>query len=179
VFERDEIDLDVLAQLSEADLEKIGLPLGPRKKLLGAIATMARDPRPSAPAAARDEAQRRQLTVMFCDVVGWTTLSGAMDPEELREVMRAYQNLCAQAIRRYDGFLARFLGDGVLAFFGYPRAHEDDAERAVRAGRDIHWRAWSNLGSPVVSRCEFAWALLRAWWWRVIWSAIPPRRKTP
>ena len=141
VFERDEIDFDVLAQLGEADLEKIGLPLGPRKKLLGAIAAMAGDPGPSAPLAARDDAQRRQLTVMFCDVVGWTALSGAMDPEELREVMRAYQNLCAQAIHRYDGFLARFLGDGVMAFFGYPLAHEDDAERAVRAGRDILARA--------------------------------------
>ncbi len=147
VFERDEIDLDVLATLREADLETIGLPLGPRRKLLGAIAAMARDSGPRATTVARDEAQRRQLTVMFSDIVGWTTLSGTMDPEELREVMRAYQNLCAQAIRRYDGFLAQFLGDGVLAYFGYPRAHEDDAERAVRAGRDILARL-EQLGQP-------------------------------
>ena len=142
-FERNEIDFDILAELSDADLERVGLPLGPRKKLLRALAAAPPAPR----GAARDTAERRHLTVMFCDVVGWTALSGTMDPEDLREVMRAYQNLCARAIARYDGFLAQFLGDGILAFFGYPRAHEDDAERAVRTAREI-FSAAELLGRP-------------------------------
>jgi hypothetical protein len=83
------------------------------------------------------EAERRQLTVMFCDLVGSTALSARFDPEELREEIRAYQNTVSGVVARYDGFVAKFMGDGVLAYFGYPRAHEDDAERAVRAGLEI------------------------------------------
>jgi class 3 adenylate cyclase len=79
-------------------------------------------------------AERRHLTVMFCDMAGSTALSTRLDPEDLGEVIRGFQDACVQAIRRFDGFVARFMGDGVLAYFGYPRAHEDDAERAVRAG---------------------------------------------
>ena len=79
-------------------------------------------------------AERRHLTVMFCDMAGSTALSTRLDPEDLSEVIRGFQDACVQAIRRFDGFIARFMGDGVLAYFGYPRAHEDDAERAVRAG---------------------------------------------
>jgi class 3 adenylate cyclase len=82
-------------------------------------------------------AERRQLTVMFCDLVGSTALSSKLDPEEMREVIRAYQDACSGPVARYDGFIAKFMGDGVLAYFGFPRAHEDDAERAVRAGLDI------------------------------------------
>jgi class 3 adenylate cyclase len=74
---------------------------------------------------------------MFCDLVGSTALSGKLDPEEMREVIRAYQDACSGPVARYDGFIAKFMGDGILAYFGFPRAHEDDAERAVRAGLDI------------------------------------------
>ena len=91
---------------------------------------------PVAPAAAPD-AERRQLTVMFCDLVGSTALSTGMDPEDLRDVIASYQSRCSAAIRRYDGFVAKYMGDGILVYFGYPRAHEDEAERSVRAGLDI------------------------------------------
>ena len=87
--------------------------------------------------AAAPEAERRQLTVMFCDLVGSTALSTGMDPEDLRDVIASYQNRCSAAIRRYDGFVAKYMGDGILVYFGYPRAHEDEAERSVRAGLDI------------------------------------------
>jgi len=91
---------------------------------------------PVAPAAAPD-AERRQLTVMFCDLVGSTALSTGMDPEDLRDVIASYQRRCSAAIRHYDGFVAKYMGDGILVYFGYPRAHEDEAERSVRAGLDI------------------------------------------
>jgi len=94
---------------------------------------------PVAPAAvaAASEAERRQLTVMFCDLVGSTALSTGMDPEDLRDVIASYQNRCSAAIRHYDGFVAKYMGDGILVYFGYPRAHEDEAERSARAGLDI------------------------------------------
>ncbi len=92
---------------------------------------------PAAAAAPAPEAQRRQLTVMFCDLVGSTALSTGMDPEDLRDVIASFQNRCSAAIRRYDGFVAKYMGDGILVYFGYPRAHEDEAERSVRAGLDI------------------------------------------
>src|SRR5712692_2557629 len=88
------------------------------------------DPRPA-------EAERRQLTVMFCDLVGSTTLSTQLDPEELREVIQAYRETCATVIRHFEGYLAKYIGDGLLVYFGYPQAHEDDAQRAVRAGLGI------------------------------------------
>src|SRR5438093_12035760 len=106
-------------------------------------------PQPSAPSTQRpgarpqtldprrDAGERRQLTVMFCDMVGSTALSGQLDPEDLREVVRAYQETAAAVITRYDGNIAQYLGDGLLVYFGYPRAHEDDAQRAVRAGLEI------------------------------------------
>jgi hypothetical protein len=90
----------------------------------------------SAPAAA-PEAERRQLTVLFCDLVGSTALSTGMDPEDLRDVIASYQNRCSAAIRRYDGFVAKYMGDGILVYFGFPRAHEDEAERSVRAGLEV------------------------------------------
>src|SRR6266446_960389 len=86
---------------------------------------------------AAPEAERRQLTVMFCDLVDSTVLSGRLDPEDLREVVRAYQTTCAEVIQRFDGHIAQYLGDGLLVYFGYPQAHEDDAQRAVRAGLGI------------------------------------------
>jgi hypothetical protein len=87
--------------------------------------------------SSRPEAERRQLTVMFCDLVGSTALSERLDPEELREVVRAYQETCTEVIQRYEGHIAQHLGDGLLVYFGYPAAHEDDAQRAARAGLEI------------------------------------------
>ena len=141
LFAENRVDADVLPDLTDADLEKLGIPLGDRKRLLKAIAALspriAERTRAASPQAEAQAAQRRQLTVMFCDLVGSTALSGALDPEDYREVMQAYQETCAADVGRYDGHVAKYLGDGVLAYFGYPRAHEDDAERAVRAGLAI------------------------------------------
>jgi len=139
-FRDNAIELEVLPELSEADLEKIGVLLGHRKIMLKAIAELRPPaPQPLAQTApvVPDAAERRQLTVMFCDLVGSTALSVRFDPEELREEIRAYQNTVSGVVARYDGFVAKFMGDGVLAYFGYPRAHEDDAERAIRAGLEI------------------------------------------
>ncbi len=148
LFEANEIDREVLLELTDDDLAKLGLPLGPRKKLLKAIAALDQptepsptrslpEPAPPAMAAPRPDAERRQLTVMFVDLVGSTALSTQLDPEDMREVIRAYQNAVAGEIARFDGHVAKFMGDGVLAYFGYPKAHEDEAERAVRAGLAI------------------------------------------
>ncbi|MBV8506018.1 MAG: hypothetical protein JOZ11_09460, partial [Alphaproteobacteria bacterium] len=151
LFRASDIDADILPELTEIDLEKLGVSLGHRKRLLRAISGLASagpsggSPLPNPPLPGRDpgitgegrvgvEAERRQLTVMFCDLVGSTALSVRFDPEELREEIRAYQNAVSGVVARYDGFVAKYMGDGVLAYFGYPRAHEDDAERAVRAG---------------------------------------------
>src|SRR6516164_8157142 len=142
LFRASEIDADILPELTEVDLEKLGVPLGHRKRLLRAISGLTAAETSPAPAAStgakpQDTAERRQLTVMFCDLVGSTALSVRFDPEELREEIRAYQSAVSGVVARYDGFVAKFMGDGVLAYFGYPRAHEDDAERAVRAGLEI------------------------------------------
>src|SRR5262245_4276854 len=99
--------------------------------------------------SAAAEAERRQLTVLFCDLVGSTALSTQLDPEELREVMRAYQQTCAHSIRRFDGHLAKYLGDGLLVYFGYPQAHEDDAQRAVRTALGIV-EAMQKLSFPTI-----------------------------
>ena len=137
-FAENEVDLDVLPELSEEDLKGLDIPLGPRKKILRAIAALTNAAGASGPVAVaparRDEGERRQLTVMFCDLVGSTALSTRLDPEDLREVLRAYHDACAKVVAHYDGYVAKFLGDGVLAYFGYPQAHETDAESAVRAG---------------------------------------------
>src|ERR1700688_2032596 len=136
-FRESEIEADVLSELTEADLEKLGLPLGPRKRILKAIASLGNEdkaprPTPVVRSAQNDAAERRQLTVMFCDLAGSTALSARLDPEDMRQVIRAYQDACSGAVARYDGFVAKFMGDGILAYFGFPRAHEDDPERAVR-----------------------------------------------
>ncbi|GMQ75315.1 MAG: adenylate/guanylate cyclase domain-containing protein [Gammaproteobacteria bacterium] len=138
VFAEQQIDLEVLTELTDEDLEKLGIPLGPRKKLLKAIAELRdREPRSGSSASTRSAAERRHLTVMFCDLVGSTELSRRLDPEDLRQVNLDYQDACKAAIDAFDGFVARYMGDGVLAYFGYPQAHEDDAERAVRAGLGV------------------------------------------
>ncbi len=141
-FRESEIEADVLPELTEVDLEKLGLPLGPRKRILKAIANLGdADKASGAVSLARpspeDAAERRQLTVMFCDLAGSTALSARLDPEDMRQVIRAYQDACSGVVARYDGFVAKFMGDGILAYFGFPHAHEDDGERAVRAGLEI------------------------------------------
>ena len=133
----------VLPELTAEDLKDLGIGMvGHRRMLLKAIAGLRAGPATAAGISARvpaagSAAERRQLTVMFCDLVASTALSARLDPEELREVIGAYQWCVAEAVRRFDGFVAKYMGDGVLIYFGYPRAHEDDAERAVRAGLDI------------------------------------------
>lgn len=158
-FVENAIDLDVLVDLTERDLESMGVRLGDRKRILKAIETLtpvapsstkpvaAEDvsQRPLAPPAAEsrrpvtaaNQAERRQLTVMFCDMVGSTALATTLDPEDMSEVLRIFQQTCAGIVTDFDGFIARYMGDGMLVYFGYPRAHEDDAERAVRSGLGI------------------------------------------
>lgn len=141
-----DIDLDILPELTDTDLEKLGLSLGQRRRLLKAAATLgAVSPAPvkpaisakGAPPEASSEAERRQVTVLFSDLVGSTALANSIDPEDMSDLIRRYQDACAGAVARFDGFLAKFMGDGVLAYFGYPQAHEDSTERAVRAGLAI------------------------------------------
>ncbi|MCV9966893.1 AAA family ATPase [Pararhizobium sp. BT-229] len=139
-FLKNGIDLDVVDDLTDADLNELGLSLGDRKRFLRAAATLAQQSPP--PTAAlrpsvspiHSEAERRQLTVMFCDLVGSTALSARLDPEDLRQSIVAYRACATEIVGRYDGFVAKYMGDGVLVYFGYPQAHEGDAERAVRAG---------------------------------------------
>src|SRR5947209_343205 len=138
-FRANEVDERVLPSLTAEDLKDLGVSLvGHRRRLLDAIAALG-SPLPNPPAAAGEgrvgaEAERRQLTVMFCDLVGSTALASRLDPEDLREVISAYHRAVADVVRGFDGCVAKYMGDGVLVYFGYPRAHEDDAERAVRAG---------------------------------------------
>ena len=147
-FREGEIDADILPELTDADLKELGIPLGPRKKLAKAISILGTGPRQRTVQNRNpSEAERRQLTVMFVDLVGSTELSTMLDPEELREVIRAYQDSCAGVISRFEGFVANFMGDGVLAYFGYPRTHEDEAERAVRAALTLTDTV-GNLPSP-------------------------------
>lgn len=137
IFEANDIDLDILPELSERDLEQLGVSMGNRRRLRKALAE--RDAQPAEPSAADapGEAERRQVTVLFCDMVGSTALSGTVDPELLGALIRRYQDAVAGAIGRFGGFVAKFMGDGVLAYFGFPRAFEDAAERAVRAAINI------------------------------------------
>src|SRR5512140_654047 len=147
-FIENAIDSDVLPELTEGDLEKLGMPLGDRKRLIKAIRTMLADSSSAFITSGAGEnvqsgqprvgaAERRHLTVMICDLVGSTALSSRLDPEDMGAVMDAFQAACARIALASDGFLAEFRGDGILAYFGYPRAHEDDAERTIRAGLDI------------------------------------------
>ena len=139
LFRASEIDADILPELTDADLEKLSVPLGHRKRLLRAISGLAAaeiSAAPSAPTGAKphDAAERRQLTVMFCDLVGSTALSVRFDPEDLRKIIGAYHRCVTEIAEGFGGFVARYMGDGVLVYFGYPRAHEDGAERATRCG---------------------------------------------
>src|SRR5262245_35793567 len=147
-FRENEIDGTVLSTLTADDLKDLGVGIvGHRRKLLDAIAALRADANTKLPLpdplptidsrSPKNAAERRHLTVMICDLVGSTALSARLDPEDMRAVIDAYHAACARITLTYDGFLAEFRGDGILAYFGYPRAHEDDAERTVRAGLDI------------------------------------------
>jgi len=140
-FRDNEIDREVLPRLTSEDLREIGVAaIGHRRKLLDAIAALGASAAGTTPTAAVSdapalaEAERRQLTVMFCDLVGSTPLSTRFDPEDLREIVGAYHRCVTDTVARFGGFVAKYMGDGVLIYFGYPEAHEDDAERAARAG---------------------------------------------
>ncbi len=135
VFAENDVGLDVLPHLTEEHLKELGVSLGHRVRILKAIealeaASVGVPESPPAPdpaagvMAPTGEAERRQLTVMFCDLVSSTALSTRLDPEDLREVIRAYQDTCAKVIARYGGYIAKYMGDGVLVYFGYPQAHE-------------------------------------------------------
>jgi class 3 adenylate cyclase/predicted ATPase len=141
-FAEECIEIDVLPELTDQDLEKLGIPLGHRRRMLRAIRDLSDASVAVAASSAsvetepprRDDAERRQLTVMFTDLVGSTALSTKLDPEDMRFVIGAYHKCVAETVARFDGFVAKYMGDGVLIYFGYPQAHEDDAEHAVRAG---------------------------------------------
>src|SRR6516165_2083060 len=139
-FAQNDIGPDLLPSLTAEELKEIGIAsLGHRRRLLEAIAALRPAPAavplgPAPAAAAAREAERRQVTVMFCDLVGSTALSARLDPEDLRVVIGRYHVCVAETVSRFDGFVAKYMGDGVLVYFGYPQAHEDDAEQAVRAG---------------------------------------------
>ncbi len=140
VLADNDIDFDILSDLTESDLEKLGLSVGHRRKLLRGLAALKPAPsQPEAPPTTREtqEAERRQVTVLFSDLVGSTALANALDPEDMSALIKRYQDACAGVIARFDGFIAKFMGDGVLAYFGYPQAQEDAAERAVYAGLAI------------------------------------------
>jgi len=169
-FEENAIELEHLPDLNHDTLKEIGIrAVGHRMTVLKAAVNLNAAPEPEGRAdagAARDadsaltpssasDAERRQLTVMFCDLAGSTELSQKLDPEDLQEVTRAYQDSCKAVIERYDGYVARYMGDGVLAYFGYPRAHEDDTERAIRAGLDVV-ESMAKLNEAVGDKMEIA-----------------------
>ena len=141
VFTENAVDLDVLPDLSEADFERLGVPLGDRKRILRAISSASMVSREGAASPIvtlqRSEVEKRQLTVLFCDLVGSTALAVHLDPEDLSAVIRRFQATCTAVITHYGGYVARFMGDGILAYFGYPATHEDEAENAVHAGLDL------------------------------------------
>ena len=155
-FRENEIDWTVLPNLTAEDLKDLGVGIvGHRRKILDAIAALRVDESvkasvtaaPKADTVVEDRAERRQVTVMFSDLVGSTALSARMDPEDLREIISAYQKCVAETVVRFDGFVAKYMGDGVLVYFGYPQAHEDDAERAVSSALELI-AAVSALKSP-------------------------------
>jgi class 3 adenylate cyclase len=139
-FAYNDIDIAVLPDLTDQHLKDLGVSLGHRLKMLRAIRELVGNTPVTAQlplvpeSKPQDAAERRQITVMFCDLVGSTALSARLDPEDMREIIGAYHRCCADLIAKAGGFVAKYMGDGVLAYFGYPQAHEHDAERAVRAG---------------------------------------------
>jgi class 3 adenylate cyclase/predicted ATPase len=169
LFRQNDIDAEVLSELTDGDLEKFGVSFGHRKRLLKGIASLGSTeaaPKPAAPMppqSSPDAAERRQLTLMFCDLVGSTAMSARFDPEDMREIIGAYHRCCAGLIERNGGFVAKYMGDGVLAYFGYPQAHEHDAERAVQVGLAIVEAApklVTAAGSPLRVRVGIATGLV-------------------
>jgi class 3 adenylate cyclase/predicted ATPase len=170
-FAENDISFSVLPDLTDQDLKDIGVSLGYRRLLLRAIAELgdagkavqrtAASAEAASSTTSRDTAERRQVTVMFSDLVGSTALSARMDPEDLREIISAYQRCVAEAVERFGGFVAKYMGDGALVYFGYPQAHEDDAERAVRAALELI-QAVSRLNSsaPLQTRVGIATGLV-------------------
>jgi class 3 adenylate cyclase/predicted ATPase len=151
VFQESEIEPEILAELTDEDFKELGIPLGPRRKLAKAIAALsagaaAQSDRPAAVGSA-PQAERRQLNLMFVDLVGSAALAARLDPEDMGRVMRAYQGCCAGVVECWGGHVAKYMGDGVLAYFGWPQAHEDAAERAVRAGLEVAERV-AKLDTP-------------------------------
>jgi class 3 adenylate cyclase len=172
-FRENEIDETVLPSLTEEHLKQLGVTaLGHRVKLLDAIAALRTDASAQGPLGdpkaapgvsptPEDRAERRQVTVMFSDLVGSTALSARLDPEDLREVISAYQNCVAETVQRFGGFVAKYMGDGVLVYFGYPQAHEDDAERSVRAALELVQAVGSLKSSvPLQTRVGIATGLV-------------------
>jgi class 3 adenylate cyclase/predicted ATPase len=169
LFAGNAIDREALVELTDDHLRELGLPLGHRVKLLKAIREFRESEDPQAadhvttPTPRAPEAERRQLTVLFCDLVGSTELSARLDPEDMGRVIRAYQGCCAGVVERWGGHVAKYMGDGVLAYFGWPRAHEDEAERAVRAGLAIAQavpRLEVRAGDPLAARVGIATGLV-------------------
>jgi class 3 adenylate cyclase len=164
-FRENKIDRDALRALTDSDLRKLGLPAAHRKRLLRAIRGLRVElPTPPKPVPVTHElrddvAQRRQLTLMFCDLVGSTAIGAHLDPEDLEEVMHAYRVVCRRVVAAYEGYVARFIGDGMLAYFGYPQADEDAAERAVSAGLDLVTavgKVNTPIGEPLAVRVAVA-----------------------
>jgi class 3 adenylate cyclase/tetratricopeptide (TPR) repeat protein len=156
LFEQNEVDLPTLRMLKDDDLKELGLPFGPRKRILNMLSMQAvpvEGPRAMANAEPTPAGERRQLTVLFCDMVGFTRLAYKLDPERLQVVIRAYESACATCVQRYDGYVFTTLGDGIVAFFGYPMAHENEAERAIRAGLEIV-DAVGELHAPSAGRLQ-------------------------
>jgi class 3 adenylate cyclase len=153
LFDEHEVDLDTLRILSEADLQELGISFGPRKKLLKALADGGAPTSLAVGSNVDSLRERRFLTVLFSDMVDFTVLASRVDPEDLDAVMRTYEDICVAAIERYDGYVHNRLGDGIVAFFGYPLAHERGAERSIRAALDI-LDALAHTDVPGVDRVE-------------------------
>ena len=157
VFASHDIDLAVVPDLTEQDLEKLGLSLGHRRKFMAAAAKFRAAPTSSPVASAQAQpvdqlapaVERRQLTVVFVDLVGSTALGTELDPEDLIQLLRQYRDACTAVIAKYDGFIAQYLGDGILVYFGFPQAQEHAAERAVRAGLEIVEKSRTSVAGPV------------------------------
>lgn len=155
IFEQNEVDLTTLRVLTEADFKELGIPFGPRKRILSLLSEERAVEKLSdlggyvvAPIG-----ERRQLTVLFCDLVGFTKLAYKHDPEALQIIIRSYEQACAACVNRYEGYVFRMLGDGVVAFFGFPLAHESEAERAIRTALDII-EAMRRLHFPKAGRLQ-------------------------
>ncbi|NJO13085.1 MAG: hypothetical protein HC872_06030 [Gammaproteobacteria bacterium] len=172
LFDAQQIDMEVLPQLTEQHLREMGIALGPCLKLLSAIA------RSRLTEHTRDlyRAERRRLTVMFVDLVGSTALSARLDPEDLRQIISTYHSIIADKAALFQAYVAQYFGDGALIYFGYPQAHEDDAQRSVLAALWIT-RTLASMQDIKGERLALASASLLDWWWSVTCNAMVCARK--